>query len=80
MTVPESTEQAINVHQSLTDFILYTRRFWRFDRQRDLTAAMEARAELLQSGEFTSDFLDGLSYGLKLPLSTIDPTALDDVR
>ena len=80
MTIPESTEQAISVQQSLTDFIFHTRRFWRFDQRRDLHAAMDARAELLQSGEFSSDFLDGLTYGLRLPLSTIDPTALDDVR
>ena len=76
----ENTKRAISVAKTLTDFIRHTRRFWRFDRQQDLTAAMEARAELMRSGEFTSDFLDGLSYGLHLPLSYVDPTALDDLQ
>ena len=80
MTIPESTEQAISVKQSLTDFIFNTRRYWRFNKQRYLTAAMKARADLMQFGEFTSDFLDGLSYGLKLPLMPVDEITLDDLR
>jgi hypothetical protein len=34
------------------------------DMSKDLTKAMELRNELIRSGEFTADFLDGLTAGL----------------
>ena len=42
------------------------------DMAKDLTKAMELRNELIRSGEFTADFLDGLTAGLTGKFSLVN--------
>ena len=65
MTLPESTEQAISSVTTLRRFCLAVIEHDRTDKQRYLSEAMTLRIELLKSGDFTSEYLDGLADGLR---------------
>ena len=45
-------------------FCIAVIKYHQTDAQKDLVKAMQLRNELIRSGEFSSDFLDGLIVGL----------------
>jgi hypothetical protein len=49
-------------------YVGLVRRYWETDKQRYLTEAMHVRIQLLKTEAFTSDFLDGLSDGIRYGL------------
>ena len=65
MTLPESTDQAISSITTLRRFCLAVIEHDRTDKQRYLSEAITHRITLINSGEFTSDYLDGLADGLR---------------
>ena len=65
----DATKTAISAMQQVTLFNAYTdacRNYHRTDKQRFLRDAMEIRKELINSGAFTSDYLDGISMGMQI--------------
>ena len=69
MTLPESTEQASSTVTTLRRFCLAVIEHDRTDQQRYLSEAMRLRIELLKSGDFTSEYLDGLRDGISHSLN-----------
>ena len=65
MTLPESTEQAISSVTTLRRFCLAVIEHDRTDKQRYLSEAIAHRITLINSGDFTSEYLDGLTDGLR---------------
>jgi len=65
MTVPESTKQAIEIATTFRRFCLAVIEHDRTDKQRYLSEAISHRITLINSGRFTSDYLDGLADGLR---------------
>ena len=49
-------------------YVGLVRRYWETDKQRYLTEAMNVRIQLLKTETFTSDFLDGVSDGIRYGL------------
>ena len=69
MTLTESTEQAIESVTTLRRFCLAVIEYDRTDQQRYLSEAMRLRIELLKSGGFTDEYLDGLRDGISHSLN-----------
>ena len=65
MTIPESTEQATESVTTLRRFCLAVIEHDRTDKQRYLSEAISHRIRVIDSGRFTSDYLDGLADGLR---------------
>ena len=65
MTLPESTEQAISSVTTLRRFCLAVIEHDRTDQQRYLSEAITHRIKLINSGDFTADYLDGMADGLR---------------
>ena len=65
MTIPESTEQATESVTTLRHFCLAVIEHDRTDKERYLSEAISHRITLINSGRFTSEYLDGLADGLR---------------
>ena len=70
MTFTESTEQEISSVTTLRRFCLAVIEHDRTDKQCYLSEAIRHRITLINSGEFTSEYLDGLAEGLRFGLLT----------
>ena len=65
MTFTESTDQAAHNVATFRRFCLAVLEYHRTDKHRYLHEAMTLRVELIKSGEFTDDYLNGVADGLR---------------